>query len=554
MTSRRLLAVALGTALVAPIAASGGLAGAAAGPEVFDPADAITYLDSVQLPDGGFELAEFPGYETSDVVLALSAAAQDGSAWDTAAAAAAVRSISRDGNDALDAIDDLVDSPEDPTTIAAGAQAAKVIAIVAGPTGLPATDFDPSNDSTDPVDLVARMNLHRSESGAYDFGAQFNGALFAALAHEVIGEPIPDGLIAQIVDAQRSDGSWNYAGDQDPDTTGEVDTTALALLALSAAGLDTTDATVRAGAAFLAAGQQPTGAWDAFGADDPNSTAMATVALSAIKVDVTDAGWVRAFGGTPVAGYVGPYAWLAAQQRDDGRVASPNDEYGVNTFATSQTLQAVSQQWHLRQERALLLEELADRLAGDGDAPFPVATSGLGPNPSIRSAREGAAMTIAMSQAGRETAAEALFQRSFGRSLDAGGRAYWSAELQRDARSRILARLTGSAEFYERSGGTTESFVENAYEVVLGRGPDTAGREFWVSRIDGGAAVESVALDLVSSREYRAKEVDVAYQQMLGRNADAGGRDFWTERLATTRVEAILAGIGGSAEFYRRHA
>ena len=41
---------------------------------------------------------------------------------------------------------------------------------------------------------------------------------------------------------------------------------------------------------------------------------------------------------------------------------------------------------------------------------------------------------------------------------------------------------------------------------------------------------------------------------MLGRDSDAGGRDFWTERLATTRVEAILAGIGGSAEFYRRHA
>jgi hypothetical protein len=310
---------------------------------------------------------------------------------------------------------------------------------------------------------------------------------------------------------------------------------------------------VLAGVRYLATGQQANGAWQFFGADDPNSTATASVALSALKIDVTDPAWGRPFGAT-ASGAASPYGWLRTQVNADGRVISPNDEYGINTLATSQTIQALSNQWHLRQERRDLLEALAATLASSSDSAARAGDSVLGPNPSNRAAREAAAHAVSMSQAGRETAAEALFQRAFGRRLDQGGRAYWSAELQHDARSRVLARITGSPEFYERSGGTTASFVENAYRVVLGRGPDTAGRSYWEARLDAGAPVASVALDLVSSQEYRANEVDLAYQIMLGRDADSGGRAYWTERLKRTRVEAILAGIGGSAEFYRRHA
>lgn len=549
MTSRRLLAIGLGTALLAPFALPSGVVAQTPAP----PASVITWLDSQQQADGGFDLAGLPGFETPDAIAAFAATSHQ-TRWDAAAARARVQQVTTNGADPFDAVDALVDGVADPATDAAGAQAAKVVALVAGPTGISATDFDPAGDSDDPVDLVARMDVHRAEDGSYDFGAQFNGTLYAALALDALDQPIPDGLVDQIVDAQRTDGSWNYAGDQDAETAGDIDTSSLALLALAAAGLDHTDPTVADGIEMLAAGQQASGAWQFFGADDPNSTSMAAIALSGLQIDVTDAQWVRPFGATPRASYTSPYTWLRTQVNAQGRVVSPNDEYGVNTLATSQALQALSNQWHLRQERVDLIAALAEHLATSSTAAAGTGDTMLGANASTRSAREAAAHAVAMSQAGRETAAESLFQRAFGRSLDAGGRAYWSGELVTDARSRVLARLTGSAEFYERSGGTTATFVENAYQVVLGRGPDTAGRAYWEARIDGGAAVESVALDLVSSREYRAKEVDVAYQQMLGRNADAGGRAFWTDRLATTRVEAILAGIGGSAEFYRLHS
>ena len=558
MTSRRLSPLLFGAALLAPVVASPlfttAVSAQTAGAAQVDTDLVIDYLASSQQADGGFDLSGFPGFETPDVILAIAADANSGRQWDVNVAAQAVRAFDKNGADPFDAIDHLVDAVEDPNGQAAGAQAAKVIALVAGPTGLSATDFDPSNDSVAPVDLVARMNRHRTTAGGYDFGALFNGSLYAALAHDALGQPVPGGLLAQIRSVQRPDGSWNYAGDLDAESPGEIDTTALAVLALKAAGLDSSDATVADAVGFLADGQQASGAWQAFGADDANSTSMAALSLSAVRVDLTDARWAARFGATPPSVYVSPYAWLATQQNAAGRIISPNDEYGVNNFATAQALQAVSSQWHLRADQQDLVGALAQRLASSSDAARAIGHRAIGTNVSIRSARDRAAYAVAMSQPGREAAAAALFDQALGRRLDSSGRSYWSAQLQVASRSSVLGRLTGSAEFYALSGSTTHGFVKNAYEAVLGRNPDAAGLAYWSARLDAGVPVESIAISLVVSREYRQNEVDVAYQQMLGRDADAAGRAYWTDRLLTTRVEVILAGIGGSGEFFSRNA
>ena len=43
--------------------------------------------------------------------------------------------------------------------------------------------------------------------------------------------------------------------------------------------------------------------------------------------------------------YVSPLAWLRSQQNADGHINSPNDSFGVNTFATSQSIQALRRGW-----------------------------------------------------------------------------------------------------------------------------------------------------------------------------------------------------------------
>ena len=552
---RPLFTVGLGLALVAPLAAP-----SAASTPLRPPADvarAVGYLKAQQEPDGGFELADFPGFETSDVILALASNSQTGATWSTAQALAAVTATKSSTNKTpLDAIDDLVDSAAAPDSVAAGAQAAKVLALVANPLGISATDFDPSANNAGPVDLLARMNLHRAADGSYAFAAQFNGALYAALALDGLNQPVPAGLVAQINAAQRSDGSWNFAGDQKEDSPGEVDTTSLALLALSAADLDLADATVRKGANFLAKHQSGSGAWKAFGTDDPNSTSVAAVALSALHLDVTDTTWVnKTYGPGSVGSRIGfgqPYAWLATQQDPaSGRIKSPNDSYGINTLASSQAVQALARQWYLRDDHAALLGGLTTTLASSAATADGVGA--LGPNVSIRTAREAAAEAVVTSQAGRERAVADLFQQALNRSLDSSGRAFWSNRLLLISRAELLSQLTGSSEFYRLAGGTTPTFVDAAYQAVLSRAPEPGGRAYWISRLDAGASVESIARSLVLSQEYRGGQVDAAYANMLGRRPDAGGRAYWTAQLVTTRVEVILSGLGGSAEFFERH-
>ena len=101
---------------------------------------------------------------------------------------------------------------------------------------------------------------------------------------------------------------------------------------------------------FFATNFQANGAWQFFGADDPNSTAMAILGLTAAGYDVTTSCWrdtlAPALAGTA---YTSPDAWLRSQQLttgpDAGRVQSPSDSFGVNTLATSQFVEALLRSW-----------------------------------------------------------------------------------------------------------------------------------------------------------------------------------------------------------------
>lgn len=545
---RRSLAAGLGLALLAPFVGPGG-AGAVPPPTPVD--RAVGFVLDNQQDDGSFEVAGFPGFETPDAIFALASFAQADPAWDPQGAFTLLGSIPSP----FPYIDDLVDDG-DTTTVAAAARAAKVLALVGNPLGFAATDFDPANDSPGPVDLVARINAFRRPDGSYAFGAQFNAVLYTAIALEGAGQPVPAGLIVQIRNAQRADGSWNYLGDQDPGTSGDVDTSSLALIALRSNGLGVADADVRDGVEFLAAAQNPSGAWPSFGADDPNSTSLAAVALSDLHVDVTVGAWRSQYGSPLPAGeaYVSPYAWLLSQQAPDGHIASGNDAFGLNTFATSQSIQALARQWYLAEDHENLVNELARRLGSPAASPStaaaPLASGFLGPNASTRSARVRSAAFVLSSQFGLEAAAADLFQQALGRPIDPSGRAYWSNQLKTITRSQMLSRLTASTEFYRRAGSTTPGFVDAVYQAVLGRAADPSGRAYWIRRIDGGDARLHMAQSFVAGTEYRRKTVDAAYQRALDRPADPSGRTYWTNRLATTRVEVLLAELGGSGEFY----
>lgn len=334
-TNSRRVTVSLGAVL---------LAGALAGCQYtgFFDADAkaaagsgAAYLKTQQLADGSFEVAGFPGFETPDAVLAIAETAQQQLGWSPEQARAAVDATTNGGNSALRAIDDFADSG-----INAG-QAAKLVILVARPLGLSSTAFDPNGDGA--VNLAAIIDAAHQPDGSY--GA-FNATLYAAIAKRGLGG-VPANTVANIRAAQEAGGGWNFAGDPTgAAAAADIDTTSLAIQALAAVPVADDDADLRQGLAFLANTHRANGAWQSFGADDPNSTAVAMIAITAAGFDPTRPCWrdvtVPALSGTP---YTSPVTWLRADQLPTGRFQSPNDSFGINTFPTSQSIQALRRGW-----------------------------------------------------------------------------------------------------------------------------------------------------------------------------------------------------------------
>ena len=315
-----------------------GPAGAAATPAVAATA-AVAWLTTQQQADGGFELAGFPGFETPDAVLAIAMAAQTGPTWSTSSALAAVEALRYGGSGPtpLDALDAWVSGG-----ISAG-QAAKLILLVTGPLGLDPTDFGASH-----TDLAAMLYPTGCAGGADITGVLYYSEQTMGLVGELLcGAPDP-AIVTRVRAGQRADGSWSYTGDPNEasDNGDEVDVTSIALQVLIAAGARWDDPAVRHGLAWLASRQFASGAFDGFGLPDANSTAMALLVVAAAGFDPTSSCWrdsvTPSAAGTP---YSDPQAWLLAQQRPDGRVVSPNDDYGVTTFATAQAVEGWLRTW-----------------------------------------------------------------------------------------------------------------------------------------------------------------------------------------------------------------
>jgi hypothetical protein len=319
------------TALVALLAlAFGGLAVVGASAQATT-ATAVDWLETQQQADGGFEVAGFPGFETADATFALASHAQTGGSWSTTQARNAVLAVQTPAHlTALNELDNLADG-----SVNAG-RAAKLIVLVTNPLGLDPNAFDPDCDGGPGVDLQAQLGSPGS-GGTYGISvAALNQILFAARATKALGGTVAAATVTVIRNAQRPDGSYAFNGSAtddplDPFDSSDVDTTANAVQAMVAAGLTPGDATLDAAISWVLTQRNAgTGAFEAFGADDPNSTAVAMLALHAVSA-TTYASQLTA----------GDAFLLSQQHPTDHHIISPNDFGAPSTFATSQSIQAL---------------------------------------------------------------------------------------------------------------------------------------------------------------------------------------------------------------------
>jgi hypothetical protein len=155
----------------------------------------------------------------------------------------------------------------------------------------------------------------------------------------------------------------------------------------------------------------------------------------------------------------------------------------------------------------------------------------------------------------RNALVENYYKTFLGRAADPGGLSFFDGELSQGASDQsVMEGILGSPEFYADSGGTPGGFVNALYEHLLGRSPDAAGLSYWEDQLAGGADGGAVAGGILSSAEYQADFVRAQYTFLLKRDADPAGLSYWEDQLAGgASYESVIAGIAGSTEYYDLH-
>jgi hypothetical protein len=156
------------------------------------------------------------------------------------------------------------------------------------------------------------------------------------------------------------------------------------------------------------------------------------------------------------------------------------------------------------------------------------------------------------------------YQKFLNRAADAAGLAFWTIQLQGGMTDeKMQAGFIASDEFYRLANQGSapipvtpahdRAWVDALYQVLLGRGPDQAGEDFWTGQLQGTETRLQVANGFTGSTEGLSVRIQQTYQRYLGRTADAGGLAFWLSKYQMGAVnEDIVTGFISSAEFFKQ--
>jgi sugar lactone lactonase YvrE len=148
------------------------------------------------------------------------------------------------------------------------------------------------------------------------------------------------------------------------------------------------------------------------------------------------------------------------------------------------------------------------------------------------------------------------YQKYLGRAADPGGLAGNVAALQGGAADeQVVANLVGSGEYFAKNGGTNLSFLQAAYLNILGRALDPLGQKAFLGQLAAGVSRGAVAMELLSSGEYRTNLVAGYYSTYLGRTASSADIAAWVGNLANgMRDETVISYFVSSREYFQNSA
>jgi hypothetical protein len=144
-----------------------------------------------------------------------------------------------------------------------------------------------------------------------------------------------------------------------------------------------------------------------------------------------------------------------------------------------------------------------------------------------------------------------LFNAYFLRLPDKSGLDYWIGRYRAGTGIKTISQnFASSQEFKQRYGNLSNAdFVRLVYQNVLGRQPDAAGLNHWVTQLSKGATRGSVMVGFSESSEYKTKtkavtDIVTTFRFMLNRVPTAQERATWEPQLkAGTPRSQLIAWI-----------
>jgi hypothetical protein len=107
---------------------------------------------------------------------------------------------------------------------------------------------------------------------------------------------------------------------------------------------------------------------------------------------------------------------------------------------------------------------------------------------------------------------------------------------------RLRFADTGVAFDVDGTGGQ----AYRLYQAAFNRAPDQGGLGYWITQLDQGASLETVATFFNHSAEFQSLYganpdgsafVNLLYQNVLHRAPDQGGFNYWTSELAARHID-----------------
>jgi PKD repeat protein len=144
------------------------------------------------------------------------------------------------------------------------------------------------------------------------------------------------------------------------------------------------------------------------------------------------------------------------------------------------------------------------------------------------------------------------YQTLLGRMPASWEASVWLSQMQAGLDERqIEAGCLASREYYANHGGTNTGWLNGLYSDLLNRAADPGSLATWNQQLQQGVSRQTIALNVLDSKEVSTRIVAAAYQQLLGRAPDpVGAQTFVTALTGGMTPSQLDNKLASSAEYF----